>query len=150
MRGQLFLRRGIGCMGRKPENFAKCLTRLLVLASSVAIFASCGGSSPSTDSLVLPTTAETKPKPWDLGSESKHVHDDAGYVVWLTCIVRNDGAAGTIELTAILEGGGRWEKRTTLNVGQGQVTSHAFEFREPEYSNPSHFTSRCRSTATQQ
>ena len=71
-----------------------------------------------------------RPLPDIVGQAARDGFSGLDYVVWVDCTVRNNGARGGIVVKAVLQNGGFWEKRETVQVEADTERKVTFSFPE--------------------
>jgi len=78
------------------------------------------------------TTAKVfrQPLPEIVGTAARDGMPGLDYTVWVDCTVRNNGAGGSIEVSATLKNGGYWNKRQVVHVPENMEDKVTFTFSE--------------------
>ncbi len=97
----------------------------------VASWAALACNAPAPTPAPLPTPTPT-PAPEIVGATARDGFPGFDYTIWVDCTVRNNGAAGNIEVVAELRAGGFWIKRDTVYVEKGQERKVTLAYPEPE------------------
>lgn len=74
-----------------------------------------------------------QPLPEIVGTTAEDGAPGFDYTVWVKCIVRNNGAAGEVEVFARLQNGGYWKKRVTVFVPENGERKVTFKFQEATF-----------------
>ena len=99
------------------------MNKRLVWAAATALLAvamACGSWGDSNG----------QPSPEIVGQNIREGSVSFEYMVWVDCTVRNNGAAGDVEVTAKLENGQSWSKSQPLPLAAGAEKRVPFTFAE--------------------
>ena len=85
----------------------------------------------SCESVNSAREAFNPPNPRIVGAQAESGMSGLDYQVNVFCTVRNDGGAGNITVTATLNKGGYWEKRSVEYLPENRSGKLTFNFKEP-------------------
>ena len=106
-----------------PRPVSRCFGLWAAVAMTVLLTALACGSSVGIFNKVQPRT---------LDAVSRDGFEGDDYIVWVDCIIENEGDSGEVEVQANLQpiSGGNWRRTDRVYIKAGEVETVSFRFAQ--------------------